>query len=159
MIFFSFFELYYNFFDDFLMLIFFFEKKLNLSEMADGRPPFADLNPMKVLFELANNPVCKLKEPSKWSQMFNSFTEFCCKAQPTQRPSSDHMIKHPFLASASGVLTFPGESNSNAASKMPRKVIFFYFFCFFLLIIVFCLLLFSNFFFKKKSKKGLYDWW
>lgn len=63
-------------------------------EMADGRPPFADLNPMKVrfvfvlifvleirdtksknknknkkvLFELANNPVCKLKEPlSRWT--------------------------------------------------------------------------------------------
>jgi tetratricopeptide (TPR) repeat protein len=85
-------------------------------ELADGRPPFADLNPMKVLFELANNPVCKLKDASKWSQMFNSFTEFCCKAQPAQRPSSDHMIKHPFLNNATGILTFPDGSTVNGGA-------------------------------------------
>jgi tetratricopeptide (TPR) repeat protein len=85
-------------------------------ELADGRPPFADLNPMKVLFELANNPVCKLRDATKWSQMFNSFTEFCCKAQPAQRPSSDHMIKHPFLNNATGILTFPDGSTSNGAA-------------------------------------------
>jgi serine/threonine protein kinase len=85
-------------------------------ELADGRPPFADLNPMKVLFELANNPVCKLKDPSKWSQMFSSFTEFCCKAQPAARPSSDHMIKHPFLSSSDGILRFPGDGLQTSAA-------------------------------------------
>mmetsp|Transcript_7001 Transcript_7001/g.12252 ORF Transcript_7001/g.12252 Transcript_7001/m.12252 type:complete len:832 (-) Transcript_7001:26-2521(-) len=92
-------------------------------EMADGRPPFADLNPMKVLFELANNPVCKLKDPSKWSQMFVSFTDFCCKAQPLQRPSSDHMIKHPFLNNAQPYLKFPNDTNSKKSSGVTQSTV------------------------------------
>jgi len=44
-------------------------------EMADGKPPYAHLGPIKVLFELSNNPKIGLKDPTKWSKEFVQFTQ------------------------------------------------------------------------------------
>jgi len=78
-------------------------------ELADGRPPYADLNPMKVLFELANNPRVGLKRPENWSEMMQDFVQFCCKANPRQRPNATHMIKHPWLVGHEPILDLTGK--------------------------------------------------
>lgn len=42
-------------------------------ELADGKPPFADMHPTRAMFQILRNPPPTLYRPSIWSQSFNDF--------------------------------------------------------------------------------------
>lgn len=42
-------------------------------ELADGKPPFADMHPTRCLFQILRNPPPTFYRPSNWSQNFNDF--------------------------------------------------------------------------------------
>ncbi|XP_043547653.1 mitogen-activated protein kinase kinase kinase kinase 4 isoform X6 [Chiloscyllium plagiosum] len=65
-------------------------------EMAEGAPPLCDMHPMRALFLIPRNPPPRLKS-KKWSKKFFSFIESCLVKNYMQRPSTEHLLKHPFI--------------------------------------------------------------
>ncbi|XP_062253706.1 TRAF2 and NCK interacting kinase a isoform X4 [Platichthys flesus] len=65
-------------------------------EMAEGAPPLCDMHPMRALFLIPRNPAPRLKS-KKWSKKFHSFIESCLVKSHGQRPSTEQLLKHPFI--------------------------------------------------------------
>ncbi|CAH2247648.1 TRAF2 and NCK-interacting kinase isoform X1 [Pelobates cultripes] len=65
-------------------------------EMAEGAPPLCDMHPMRALFLIPRNPAPRLKS-KKWSKKFQSFIESCLVKNHGQRPSTEQLMKHPFI--------------------------------------------------------------
>ncbi|XP_075426918.1 TRAF2 and NCK-interacting protein kinase isoform X11 [Ascaphus truei] len=65
-------------------------------EMAEGAPPLCDMHPMRALFLIPRNPAPRLKS-KKWSKKFQSFIESCLVKNHSQRPSTEQLMKHPFI--------------------------------------------------------------
>uniref|UniRef100_A0A671Q5T9 non-specific serine/threonine protein kinase n=1 Tax=Sinocyclocheilus anshuiensis TaxID=1608454 RepID=A0A671Q5T9_9TELE len=65
-------------------------------EMAEGAPPLCDMHPMRALFLIPRNPAPRLKS-KKWSKNFQSFIESCLVKNHNQRPSTEQLLKHPFI--------------------------------------------------------------
>uniref|UniRef100_A0A2K6ADX8 non-specific serine/threonine protein kinase n=1 Tax=Mandrillus leucophaeus TaxID=9568 RepID=A0A2K6ADX8_MANLE len=55
-----------------------------------------DMHPMRALFLIPRNPPPRLKS-KKWSKKFFSFIEGCLVKNYTQRPSTEQLLKHPFI--------------------------------------------------------------
>ncbi|XP_075873741.1 TRAF2 and NCK interacting kinase a isoform X7 [Nelusetta ayraudi] len=65
-------------------------------EMAEGAPPLCDMHPMRALFLIPRNPAPRLKS-KKWSKKFQAFIESCLVKSHSQRPSTEQLLKHPFI--------------------------------------------------------------
>ncbi|XP_054479019.1 TRAF2 and NCK interacting kinase b isoform X5 [Anoplopoma fimbria] len=65
-------------------------------EMAEGAPPLCDMHPMRALFLIPRNPAPRLKS-KKWSKKFQSFIDSCLVKSHSQRPSTEQLLKHPFI--------------------------------------------------------------
>uniref|UniRef100_F7HH62 non-specific serine/threonine protein kinase n=1 Tax=Macaca mulatta TaxID=9544 RepID=F7HH62_MACMU len=65
--------------------------------MPEGwRLSLCDMHPMRALFLIPRNPPPRLKS-KKWSKKFFSFIEGCLVKNYTQRPSTEQLLKHPFI--------------------------------------------------------------
>uniref|UniRef100_A0A3B5Q8Z1 non-specific serine/threonine protein kinase n=1 Tax=Xiphophorus maculatus TaxID=8083 RepID=A0A3B5Q8Z1_XIPMA len=65
-------------------------------EMAEGAPPLCDMHPMRALFLIPRNPAPRLKS-KKWSRKFQSFIENTLVKSHSHRPSTEHLLLHPFI--------------------------------------------------------------
>uniref|UniRef100_M4A3V2 non-specific serine/threonine protein kinase n=1 Tax=Xiphophorus maculatus TaxID=8083 RepID=M4A3V2_XIPMA len=63
-------------------------------EMAEGAPPLCDMHPMRALFLIPRNPAPRLKS-KKWK--FQSFIENTLVKSHSHRPSTEHLLLHPFI--------------------------------------------------------------
>nr|AHJ60959.1 HPO [Schmidtea mediterranea] len=61
-------------------------------EMADGKPPYADIHPMRALFMIPSQPPPTLLNPSIWSPSFVNFITQCLVKNPDQRPSASQLL-------------------------------------------------------------------
>jgi serine/threonine protein kinase len=66
-------------------------------ELAEGSPPYIDLNPMKAIFYIATQPPPTLANKTKWSHEFYSFVEACLIKDPARRPSSSDLLGSEFI--------------------------------------------------------------
>eukprot|EP00029_Vermamoeba_vermiformis_P013218 TRINITY_DN812_c0_g6_i1.p1 TRINITY_DN812_c0_g6~~TRINITY_DN812_c0_g6_i1.p1 ORF type:complete len:728 (-),score=309.74 TRINITY_DN812_c0_g6_i1:185-2368(-) len=73
---------------------------ITLLEMAEGIPPLIEEQPHKAVFRIVNDPPPRLSNPKAWSPEFNDFIANCLVKNPEKRPTSDIMLKHPFLEKA-----------------------------------------------------------
>ena len=71
-------------------------------EMAEGFPPYSNINPIRVIFIIANHPASGLTEPNSWSPEFNSFVNMCLKVDPKHRPTAAELLAHPFILKNKG---------------------------------------------------------
>uniref|UniRef100_A0A3B5MC99 non-specific serine/threonine protein kinase n=1 Tax=Xiphophorus couchianus TaxID=32473 RepID=A0A3B5MC99_9TELE len=55
-----------------------------------------DMHPMRALFLIPRNPAPRLKS-KKWSKKFQSFIESCLVKSHSQRPSTEQLLKHPYI--------------------------------------------------------------
>ncbi|KAK7081389.1 Myosin-IIIa, partial [Halocaridina rubra] len=67
-------------------------------ELADGDPPYADIHPVRALFQIIRNPPPCLKRASDWTQDFVDFIAECLVKTPDHRPVILEVIEHPFIA-------------------------------------------------------------
>ncbi|KAL3072694.1 hypothetical protein niasHS_017668 [Heterodera schachtii] len=71
-------------------------------ELAEGRPPHAEIHPMRAIFMIPTKPPPTLKIPEEWSEMFQEFIAICLVKNPDERTDADSLLKHQFIQSAKG---------------------------------------------------------
>ncbi|GLD58048.1 serine/threonine-protein kinase 4-like protein [Lates japonicus] len=69
-------------------------------EMAEGKPPYADIHPMRAIFMIPTNPPPTFRNPGLWSQAFREFVSQCLVKNPEQRATATQLLQHPFIKSA-----------------------------------------------------------
>ena len=66
-------------------------------ELAEGRPPLSELNPMKAIFQIPILDPPTLTFQSSFSHQFNDFIACCLIKDPQQRYSAIDLLQHPFV--------------------------------------------------------------
>lgn len=65
-------------------------------ELVTGSPPYANLEPMKVLFQIPKNPA-PILIGSNYSEEIKEFVKFCLVKNPKHRPSASVLMKSKFI--------------------------------------------------------------
>jgi STE20-like kinase len=71
-------------------------------ELAEKEPPHNELNPTRVMMRIRKSEAPKLKEPHKWSKIFQDFLSKCLTKQPDERLNARELLKHPFISKFDG---------------------------------------------------------
>jgi len=92
-------------------------------EMAEGKPPYSNIHPMRAIFMIPSRPPPRLTDPDKWSKEFNDFIAQCLIKNPEQRPNATELLKHAFIqkAKSSAVLSSIIEEASEIIAKLGRE--------------------------------------
>ncbi|XP_011304708.1 serine/threonine-protein kinase 10 isoform X2 [Fopius arisanus] len=70
---------------------------ITLIEFAQMDPPNHEMSPMRVLLKIQKSDPPKLEHPGKWSKDFNDFIAKALVKDPASRPTTDELLKHPFV--------------------------------------------------------------
>eukprot|EP00033_Pygsuia_biforma_P001912 GCRY01002133.1.p1 GENE.GCRY01002133.1~~GCRY01002133.1.p1 ORF type:complete len:368 (+),score=85.52 GCRY01002133.1:137-1240(+) len=70
-------------------------------ELVEGKPPLADVHPMRAIFKIPMGPPPTLQDPTAVSQEFLEFLDMCLVKDPNERKTADELLAHPFLEDAS----------------------------------------------------------
>ena len=57
-------------------------------ELAERKPPYSHLHPIRAMFAIENNPPKELSDPGNWSPEFNSFVRKCLTVESSLRPTA-----------------------------------------------------------------------
>ncbi|KAM7421867.1 hypothetical protein PAMA_010093 [Pampus argenteus] len=68
-------------------------------EMAEGKPPYADIHPMRAIFMIPQNPPPTFRNPDLWSPAFKDFVSQCLVKNPENRATATQLLLHPFIKS------------------------------------------------------------
>lgn len=71
-------------------------------EMAEGKPPYADIHPMRAVFMIPTKPPPSFRDPDRWSAEFIDFVSLCLVKNPCDRASATDLIQHVFLQKSGG---------------------------------------------------------
>uniref|UniRef100_A0AAQ4RH40 non-specific serine/threonine protein kinase n=1 Tax=Gasterosteus aculeatus aculeatus TaxID=481459 RepID=A0AAQ4RH40_GASAC len=72
-------------------------------EMAEGKPPYADIHPMRAIFMIPTNPPPTFRKPELWSDDLTDFVKKCLVKNPEQRATATQLLQHPFISLAKPV--------------------------------------------------------
>jgi len=65
-------------------------------ELAEGKPPYFNMNAMSALYHIAQNDAPTLNSAG-WSQCFRDFVTECLQKNPTDRPNASQLLGHDFV--------------------------------------------------------------
>jgi len=69
-------------------------------EMAEGKPPYSNIHPMRAIFMIPSRPPPRLTEPDKWTSDLNDFVAKCLTKNPELRPQASELLKHNLITKA-----------------------------------------------------------
>ncbi|XP_075215565.1 serine/threonine-protein kinase hippo isoform X2 [Lycorma delicatula] len=69
-------------------------------EMAEGKPPYGDIHPMRAIFMIPTKPPPSFREPDQWSPEFIDFVSRCLVKNPEERATATEMLRHEFIGNA-----------------------------------------------------------
>lgn len=69
-------------------------------EMAEGKPPYADIHPMRAIFMIPAKPAPQLKDSERWSKEFIDFVGKCLVKDTDNRETATALMKHKFISTA-----------------------------------------------------------
>ncbi|XP_063307283.1 serine/threonine-protein kinase 3 [Pelobates fuscus] len=72
-------------------------------EMAEGKPPYADIHPMRAIFMIPTNPPPTFRKPELWTDEFTDFVKKCLVKNPEQRATATQLLQHTFIKNAKPV--------------------------------------------------------
>ncbi|GAU87815.1 hypothetical protein RvY_00612 [Ramazzottius varieornatus] len=70
-------------------------------EMAEGKPPYCEMHPMRAMFMIPTKNPPTFREPEKWSPAFVDFVSRCLVKNPDERATATELLKHPFIKNCS----------------------------------------------------------
>lgn len=73
---------------------------ISVIEMAEGKPPYHEVHPMRAIFMIPQKESPTFKDPSAWSADLVSFLSKCLVKDPNKRLSTEELLTHPFVAGA-----------------------------------------------------------
>ncbi|XP_021197162.3 serine/threonine-protein kinase 4 isoform X3 [Helicoverpa armigera] len=76
-------------------------------EMAEGKPPYGDIHPMRAIFMIPTKPPPSFREPDQWSPEFIDFVSQCLVKNPEERATAEYLLTHEFIASDAGNAKHP----------------------------------------------------
>ncbi|CAG2069437.1 unnamed protein product [Timema podura] len=68
--------------------------------MAEGKPPYGDIHPMRAIFMIPTKPPPSFRQPDKWSPEFIDFVSCCLVKNPKDRASASELLAHVFIGNA-----------------------------------------------------------
>ncbi|XP_030021132.1 serine/threonine-protein kinase 4 isoform X4 [Manduca sexta] len=69
-------------------------------EMAEGKPPYGDIHPMRAIFMIPTKPPPSFREPDQWSPEFIDFVSQCLVKNPDERATAEFLLTHEFIGDA-----------------------------------------------------------
>lgn len=66
-------------------------------EMAEGKPPYGDIHPMRAIFMIPTKPPPSFREPDQWSSEFIDFVSVCLVKNPEERATASDLLQHIFI--------------------------------------------------------------
>uniref|UniRef100_A0A8C4N8K1 non-specific serine/threonine protein kinase n=1 Tax=Eptatretus burgeri TaxID=7764 RepID=A0A8C4N8K1_EPTBU len=90
-------------------------------EMAEGKPPYADIHPMRAIFMIPTNPPPTFRQPESWSDEFTDFVRKCLVKNPEHRATATQLLQHPFVRQAVPVPTLQNLVAEAMAQKAQRR--------------------------------------
>nr|CCX34980.1 Hippo [Blattella germanica] len=69
-------------------------------EMAEGKPPYGDIHPMRAIFMIPTKPPPSFREPDQWSPEFIDFVSRCLVKNPEERATATELLHHEFIGNA-----------------------------------------------------------
>ncbi|KPJ00350.1 Serine/threonine-protein kinase 3 [Papilio xuthus] len=69
-------------------------------EMAEGKPPYGDIHPMRAIFMIPTKPPPSFREPDQWSPEFIDFVSQCLVKKPEERATAEYLLTHEFIGNA-----------------------------------------------------------
>ncbi|XP_001360747.3 serine/threonine-protein kinase hippo [Drosophila persimilis] len=69
-------------------------------EMAEGKPPYGDIHPMRAIFMIPQKPPPSFREPDRWSTEFIDFVSKCLVKAPDERATATELLEHEFIRNA-----------------------------------------------------------
>lgn len=69
-------------------------------EMAEGKPPYGDIHPMRAIFMIPTKPPPSFRDPDRWSPEFIDFVQKCLVKNPEQRSTASQLLQHEFILRA-----------------------------------------------------------
>jgi len=75
---------------------------ISVIEMVQHVPPYWDLHPMKVIFEISNGPPPAPARPGALPEAVAAFVGACLEKDPERRPGAAELLGHPLLRARGG---------------------------------------------------------
>lgn len=66
-------------------------------EMAEGKPPYGDIHPMRAIFMIPTKPPPSFREPDQWTAEFIDFVSVCLVKNPEERATATDLLHHVFI--------------------------------------------------------------
>ncbi|XP_026474621.1 serine/threonine-protein kinase 4 [Ctenocephalides felis] len=66
-------------------------------EMAEGKPPYGDIHPMRAIFMIPTKPPPSFREPDQWTPEFIDFVSLCLVKNPEERATATDLLQHEFI--------------------------------------------------------------
>lgn len=92
---------------------------ITVIELAEGFPPYIDMNPIRAMFMIPHKPPPTFAEPSSWSSECNAFLALCLVKDPKERASANDLIAHPFVSKAKGAEVL--KASIDKVTKLRQK--------------------------------------
>ena len=69
-------------------------------EMAEGKPPYGDIHPMRAIFMIPTKPPPSFREIDRWAPEFIDFVSLCLVKNPEERATATDLLQHEFVRNA-----------------------------------------------------------
>uniref|UniRef100_A0A158Q818 Protein kinase domain-containing protein n=1 Tax=Elaeophora elaphi TaxID=1147741 RepID=A0A158Q818_9BILA len=96
---------------------------ITLIEMAEEKPPYAEMNPAKVIFKVIKADPPTLERPNMWSSNFRAVVTKCLTKDPVNRPSAADVLMHPFFAQSGSVQCIRSLISEVNAEQITTEVV------------------------------------
>eukprot|EP01087_Luapelamoeba_hula_P014201 TRINITY_DN4125_c0_g1_i2.p1 TRINITY_DN4125_c0_g1~~TRINITY_DN4125_c0_g1_i2.p1 ORF type:complete len:414 (-),score=71.29 TRINITY_DN4125_c0_g1_i2:125-1366(-) len=66
-------------------------------ECCEGKPPHYELQPIRAILKIPQEPPPTLTKPEKWTNDIRDFLRVCLQKTPDDRPDAVDLLEHPFI--------------------------------------------------------------
>ena len=80
-------------------------RRIHLTEMIEGEPPYINQNPLKALFLIITNGSPTIANPENLSPTFRDYLAKTLEVNTEKRPGATQLLQHPFFAIAEPLRT------------------------------------------------------